>query len=450
MADIKQRIIASDETSAAYASARKRVNDYSGAVRSSAQQQQDMGTKAMQSAESVSHLQGALTGNTAAMARMAGGTSKLIPGIAAIAGPVGVAIAAIAALKVAWTAFGMTTRLKSWFTGKPLNDILSFSESVKKAADDYKASIVRMRAARDAAFGQQQARVEVEEDQSPIAKKARMAAIALKQEIEQINREAQDAYQAMGEAAGGVDVAKKAGGLIANEEQLKAIREAESEFARKKADYAAAEERQRTNATTALLKYKAAMQDVAKATEDAKDALAAGEIARQIGNAGEEAKSAAEYIKMADNALAAVGKSKRLGDVLAGGLGDRGADAALKEKQNQLALIDEQTRLIKARKDPQARAEAWILERERRSTENKIAIAEEQKKLGRPMSKWMTDILEEQKVIKFRADEQKREAAAKLAAQQLKEKQAQAALDKQALSLTNIERDLKRTLQAGG
>jgi hypothetical protein len=56
MADIKQRIIASDETSAAYASARKRVNDYSGAVRSSAQQQQAMGTKAMQSKKQLSDL----------------------------------------------------------------------------------------------------------------------------------------------------------------------------------------------------------------------------------------------------------------------------------------------------------------------------------------------------------------------------------------------------------
>jgi hypothetical protein len=381
---------------------------------------------------------------------MAGGASKLIPGSAAIAGPVGIAIAAIAALKVAWTAFGMTTRLKSWFSGKPLNDIMSFSESVKKAADDYKASMDRMRAARDAAFGKQKAQVEVEEDQSPIAKKARMAAIELKQALKDIDDASKDAYQAMQEAAGGVDVAKKAGGLIANEEQLKAIREAEAEFARKKADYASAEEMQRTNATTALLKYKAAMQDVAKATEDAKDALAAGEIARQIGNAEQEAKGAAEYIKMADNALAAVGKSRRLGDVLAGGLGDRGADAALKEKQNQLAIIDEQTRLIKARTDPQARADARELERERSRTEKRIKIAEENKEAGRGLSKSQKALLEEQKVIKFRAEEQKRADAAKLAAEQLKDRLAQEARDKQVNSLINIERDLQRTLRAGG
>jgi hypothetical protein len=409
-----------------------------------------MGTKAMQSAESVSHLQGALNGNTTAMARMAGGAGKLIPGIAAIAGPVGIAIAAIAALKVAWTAFGMTTRLKSWFTGKPLNEIMSFSESVKKAADDYKASMDRMREARDAAFGKQKAQVEVEEDQSPIAKKSRMAAIELKQSMDEINRATDDAYQAMGEAAGGVDVAKKAGGLIANEEQLKAIREAEAEFARKKADYAAAEDMQRTNATTALLKYKAAMQDVAKATEDAKDALAAGEIARQIGNAEQEAKGAAEYIKMADNALAAVGKSRRLGDVLAGGLGDRGADAALKEKQNQLALIDEQTRLIKARTDPAERQRRRDEESTRRSTERKIGMAEEWEKKGRPLSKWMKDILAEQEVLKFKEQERLREEAAKLAAQQLKDREAQDARNKQVISLNNIERDLTKTLQAGG
>jgi hypothetical protein len=191
------------------------------------------------------------------------------------------------------------------------------------------------------------------------------------------------------------------------------------------------------------------MQDVAKSTEDAKAALAAGEIARQIGNAGEEAKSAAEYIKMAEDALAAVGKSKRLGDVLAGGLGDRGAAQALKEKQNQLAMIDEQTRLIKARTDPDERQRRRTEERERRSTENKIARAEEWEKQGRPMSKWMKDILDEQAVLKFREQERLREEAAKLAAQQLRDKQAQDARDKQVASLNNIERDLKRTLQAG-
>jgi hypothetical protein len=450
MADIKQKIIASDETSAAYASARKRVNDYSGAVRASSTQQREMGMKAMQSAESVNHLQGALNGNATAMARMAGGASKLIPGIAAIAGPVGVAIAAIAALKVAWTAFGLTTRMKSWFSGKPLDDIMSFSESVKKAADDYKASADRMRAARDAAFGKASAEIAVEEDQSPMNQKRLMAELQLKKEMAEIDEQAADAYQAMQEAAGGVDVANKAGGLIANEEQLKAIREAEAEFARKKADYAAAEEIQRTNAITALLKYKAAMQDVAKASAEANDALAAGEIARQIEQAGFEAKSAAEYIKMADDALAAVGKSKRLGDVLAGGLGDRGAAAGLKEKQNQLAMIDEQTRLIKARTDPGEKQRRRDEESARRSTERKIGMAEEWEKKGRPLSKWMKDILAEQEVLKFKEAERLREEAAKLAAQQLKDKQAQAALDKQARSLTNIERDLKRTLQAGG
>jgi hypothetical protein len=327
---------------------------------------------------------------------------------------------------------------------------MSFSESVKKAADDYKASADRMRAARDAAFGKASAKIAVEEDQSPMNQKRLMAELQLKKEMKEIDEQSKDAYQAMQEAAGGVDIAVKAGGLIANEEQLKAIREAEAEFARKKADYAAAEEMQRTNATTALLKYKAAMQDVAKATEDAKDALAAGEIARQIGNAEQEAKGAAEYIKMADNALAAVGKSKRLGDVLAGGLGDRGADAALKEKQNQLALIDEQTRLIKARTDPQAKAEARELERERSRTEKRIKIAEDNKEAGRGLSKSQKALLEEQKVIKFRADEQKRKDAAILAAQQLKDREAQDARNKQVVSLNNIERDLTKTLQAGG
>jgi hypothetical protein len=344
----------------------------------------------------------------------------------------------------------MTTRLKSWFTGKPLNDILSFSESVKKAADDYKASADRMRAARDAAFGKASAEIAVEEDQSPINQKRLMAELQLKKEMKDIDDQAADAYQAMQEAAGGVDVAKKAGGLIANEEQLKAIREAEAEFARKKADYAAAEDMQRTNATTALLKYKAAMQEVAKASAEANDALAAGEIARQIEQAGFEAKSAAEYIKMADDALAAVGKSARLGDVLAGAGGDRGAADALKEKQKQLAMIDEQTRLIKMRTDPQERQRRREEESERRKTENRIKLSENAEKRGGPIAKWQRDILEEQKAIKFRAEEQKRLDAAKLAEQQLKDKQAQAALDKQARSLTNIEQDLKRTLQAGG
>jgi hypothetical protein len=183
---------------------------------------------------------------------------------------------------------------------------------------------------------------------------------------------------------------------------------------------------------------------------DAKDALAAGEIARQIGNAEQEAKGAAEYIKMADNALTAVGKSRRLGDVLAGGLGDRGADAALKEKQAQLAIIDEQTQLIKARTDPQAKADARELERERSRTEKRIKIAEDNKEAGRGLSKSQKALLEEQKVIKFRAEEQKRADAAKLAAEQLKDRLAQESRDKQARSLTNIERDLKRTLQAGG
>lgn len=449
MADIKQRIIASDETSAAYASARKRVNDYSGAVRAGAANQQMMGAKASRAATEVTHLQSALNGNATAMARMSAGTGKLIPGIAAIAGPIGIAIAAVAALKVAWTAFGMTTRLKSWFSGKPLNEIMSFSEAVKKAADDYGANAARMSAARDAAFGKASAEIAVEEDQSPMNQKRLMAELQLKKEMAELDQQSADAYQAMQEASGGVDVAKKAAGLIANEEQLKAIREAEAEFARKKADYAAAEDQQRTNATTALLKYKAAMQEVAKATQDAKDALAAGDIARQIANAGDEAKDALEYIKPIEDALAAVGKSKRLGDVMAGAMG-RGPDAELKEKQNQLAMLDEQTRLIKARTDPGERQRRRDEEKERRRTENRIDIAKDAEARGGRIMPWQQAILDEQNAIKFRDQEQKRVDAAKLAAEQLKDKQAQAARDKQARSLTNIERDLKRTLQAGG
>ena len=76
MADIKQKIIASDETSAAYASARKRVNDYSGAVRSSAQQQAAMGAKAANAAEGVGQLRGALNGSTEGMSRMANAAGK--------------------------------------------------------------------------------------------------------------------------------------------------------------------------------------------------------------------------------------------------------------------------------------------------------------------------------------------------------------------------------------
>jgi hypothetical protein len=102
------------------------------------------------------------------------------------------------------------------------------------------------------------------------------------------------------------------------------------------------------------------------------------------------------------------------------------------------------------RRDPDARAAARREEREFGRMENRIARAERAEQRGGPMARWQRELLQEQRALKLKADEEENARKAREQEQQLREAVAAKARGDMVSELKIMNRDLTRLLAAAG
>ena len=472
------RLTARDETAAAYSSATRRMDGYGASVRGAGANQQQLAQKTIAQVSASNALTAALNGNTAAFGQAAMSATKYSAGMQGVA----IAIAKVAIIaaitKKVMTELGLVTRVKALFTGQDVSEVTGRAEAIEKRTRDVAAAQDRARQASAAAAAARQARIERETGDAPVTRATRTAVAQYEREFEQIAEGIAAAEQRVSEARGKRQQAGISAGWVASESDLKAIREAQAELERAEADAAAAHARSIDQRTAATDKYQAALAEAAKQAQKLNESMSGQQIDDNIQSIEADIANKTGYIDRRDAALAKASSRERLRsmgmdpeptgslaqqqrqarrrpqtlrDLVVNAFGGGEADAqALRERQQAAAGLDQLGALFQARSDPDARAQASAIERERNRTENRLEKARAADARGGPMATWQKEILADSRAIEEQIRDQRERDQLQAAVEAEKERKAAEARERLAREFAALAADLKLLLVAAG
>ena len=446
MADIKQRIIARDETAAAYASATQRVQQYQGAVKGGASETKALERRAREVAPTMGQLDMALRGSSRGAIDLAANLGKISPQLTSIGSQFALAAAAAYAMKRGLDALGAVSAVKEAFGF----DAERPAEKIDRDTKDMEAAIERRRKVRDASRDAMMSRAE-REISNPVELSLARVRIDYVADTDAIKDSVEDAEKAVRKAEAELGKARKAAGNIQSEGDREKIRTAEADLARAEADAATAREVSVDKQSAAYDRFRTALQGVRKEFDKTQDSLAKADMEEKIAAAAEAAKRHAEYAERVSAAVAAtVGPLRNRAVAREALQGDAGGAQALQQAQAAVANMQTLANNWNQRRDPDARAAARREEREFGRMENRIARAERAEQRGGPMARWQRELLQEQRALKLKADEEENARKAREQEQQLREAVAAKARGDMVSELKIMNRDLTRLLAAAG
>jgi hypothetical protein len=434
------RLTATDETAGAFDSAKKRQEQYAGAVKTANKAVGDSRKSAADAGAGLDTMRRSMLGAGAAAQGFSGALKGNIGQLDNVGTSLAMMTPKLMKFGLALAAVGVAAQV-----GKEIAVALGWQSKAEKIEKETKAMDALARRARELADAQSELnKAKASEGMSGPAASMATAREEMDREVARQNEAVKDAERKLSEAQ------KKRQAVGFMDETGK--KDADTAIAEAQKDLSTAQEIAAKKAEIAAIKYKQVIEDTSRALADAKENLSdlsREEENRRLDDAIKDNKLYLESVTQAFEAFKDPRLRKQAMAGIAGGA-QRGKDAGLEEARQDLAALDQVRDMQRQRNDRDIRMQARQLERDRRGAENEIERAQDREAAKRKLTTREKTLLADIAAVKLKQDREADVRKAEEAAKKQREDDNHDNLRKSRIANEKIVNQLTPLLQAAG